>query len=119
MKALVLILILVAAGVLAHNYLKTGEIGFNVSVPEEQVQIRELEERLSDAARSYRVAGRATAVGGMAPDVSVESAAADVREIEREVEGLRRKIREGDKLYPKLQGLERKLLATKRELGIP
>lgn len=119
MKALVLILILIAAGVLAHNYLQTGEIGFNVSVSEEQLQIRDLEERLSDAARSYRVAGRATAIGGLAPDDTVESAAADVREIEREVEALRRKIREGDDLYPKLQALERKLLSTKREIGIP
>lgn len=119
MKALVLVLILVAAGVLVHNYLQTGEIGFNVSVSEEQRQIKDLEERLTDVSRSYRVAGRATSIGGMAPDVSVENATSEVREIEREVETLRRKIREGDELYPKLQALERKLLDTKREIGIP
>lgn len=119
MKAIVLILVLVLAAVLAHNYVQTGEIGFNVSLSEEKREIRHLEERLSDASRTYRVAGRATAVGGMAPDAGVETAAADVRQVERAIEELRQRIREGDEEYPDLLALERKLRATKREIGIP
>lgn len=119
MKAIVLILVLVFAAVLAHNYIQTGEVGFNVSLSEEKREIRRLEERLSDASRSYRIAARPTTVGGMAPDVGVETAAAEVREVERAIRDLRERIREGDEEYSELLALERKLQATKREIGIP
>lgn len=119
MKTLVLILLVVVAGVLAHNYVQTGEIGFNVSVSEEKRQIMRLEDRLSDAVAAYRVAGRGTSIGGMAPDSGVETAAAEVERIEREVESLEERIRQGDDLYPDLLGLKRKLGQAKREVGIP
>lgn len=119
MKALVLILLLVVAAVLAHNYVQTGEIGFNVSVSEEKREILRLEDRLSEAVASYRVAGRGTAIGGMAPDSSLESVAAEVREIEREIEALENEIRQGDDLYPDLLGLKRQLGQAKREIGVP
>lgn len=118
MKTIVFVLLIIVALVLGHNYLQTGKIGFNVSLSEEELELRNLDDRLAEAMSGYRIAGRATAVGGMAPDSSAESAAGTVRRVERELAELKARIEDED-VRAKAQALEDRLRAAKSELGIP
>ena len=47
MKTVVLVLLVLGALVLGNNYLQTGKIGFNVSLSEDERELRALDEQLS------------------------------------------------------------------------
>jgi len=117
MKILFLLLAIVGALMLAHNYIQTGEIGFGNSLSDTEREIRRLDEQLTDALRAYHVAGRGSAFGGMEGTSGAESALGDVRRVERELESIRlRSATESER--QRLADLERHLKEVKQELGI-
>ena len=118
MKTLVLVLLVLAALVLGSNYLQTGKIGFNVSLSEEERELRALDEQLEDAMRGYRISGRAVAVGGMAPSSGAENAVGEVRRISGDLARLGERTKD-PAVREKVRDLERRVRAAKAELGIP
>ena len=116
MKALVIVLLLIGALMLGHNYLQTGKIGFNVSLSEEEAELRSLDDRLSDAVSAYRVAGRGTSIGGMAPDSTADSSAAAVRRVERDLAALEPRLDEAGKAEAK--ALRARIASAKAQMGI-
>lgn len=117
MKMILLALVVIAALLLGHNYIQTGKVGFNVSLSDTERTLRNLDERLDDALRGYRVAGRATAVGGLAPDSSVESLGRQVESIEDELADLRERISDSE-LEPQIRRLEERIREAKTEMGL-
>ena len=111
LKFVVIILIIIAAVVLGQNYMETGKIGFNVSLSEDEVKVREFEEQLNDAMRGYRVAGRGSSIGGMAPDESVEDAAVRLRKLKNEITQFKRTVSDPT-AKEKVEELERKVAAA-------
>lgn len=117
MKTIFVLALVVAAIFLAHNYLQTGEIGFSTSLSDTEREIRKLDERLSDAMRAYRVAGRGASIGGLEDGSSAESALGDVRAVDRELEHLKPRVNEGRE-KERLRALEQKLREAKRLMGV-
>ena len=117
MKILLLVLLVVSAMFLAHNYIQTGEIGFTSSLSEQEREIKRLDERLSGAWRSYRVAGRGTALGGMEGGSAAESALSEIRYVERELVRVKQQV-ETDREKERLSALEDKLREVKQEMGV-
>ena len=117
MKILIAIVVIIVGMMMAHNYLETGEIGFNTSQSQEDRELRSLNERIQDALRAYRVAGRASSMGGSADDLTIEATVDDVHKIERDLEKMKLKIRTPQQ-KAELQRLERKLAEAKLEMGI-
>lgn len=117
MKMLFALLAIVVALVLAHNYIQTGEIGFGSTLSDTSLEIRSLDERLTDAMRAYRIAGRGSALGGLEGGSRAESALGEVRFVEREIDGVRQKL-SSDKEREMFAALEQHLREAKRELGL-
>jgi hypothetical protein len=117
MKILLIVALVIAALFLASNYLKTGEIGFNTTLSDSEREIRKLDERLSDAMRSYRVAGRGSSIGGFEDGSSAEASLGAVRGVERQMQSLKQRVRE-EREKERFEALEGKLREAKRLLGI-
>ena len=117
MKILVAIVVIIVGLMAAHNYMKTGEIGFNTSQSEEERELRSLNERIQDAQRAYRVSGRSASIGGSVDEVTVEATIDDVHKIGRDLEKMQLKIRTPQQ-KAELQRLQRKLAEVKLEMGI-
>ena len=117
MKMLMLVLLVVGAMFLAHNYIQTGEIGFTSSLSDQEREIKRLDERLSRAWSSYRVAGRGSALGGMEGGSAAETALGEVRYVERELARIKERL-ETDREKERLRALEDKLREVKREMGV-
>lgn len=117
MKILIAIVVIIVGMMVANNYLKTGEIGFNTTQTEEERELRSLNERIQDALRAYRVAGRASSMGGSADELTIEATIDDVHKIERDLEKMKLKVKTPQQ-KAELQRLERKLAEAKLEMGI-
>jgi hypothetical protein len=116
MKTLFIVALVVVAMFLAHNYLQTGEIGFSSSLTDTELEIKKLDERLSDAMRAYRVAGRSSSIGGFEDGSSAETAVGEVKTVDREVQRLKQRVKEGRE-KERLAALENKLREAKRLTG--
>ena len=116
MKTVLVVALVVAALFLAHNYLQTGEIGFGSSLSDTEREIRRLDQRLSDAMRAYRVAGRGSSIGGF-EDGSAEAALGDLRAVERQMPGLEQQVKAGRE-KERFNALEGKLREAKRMMGV-
>ena len=117
MKVLFVFLAIVVGLVLAHNYVQTGEIGFATSLSDTEREIRRLDERLTDASRAYRVAGRGSAFGGVEGTSGAESVLGDVRAVEREMNQLRQRVgTESER--ERFAALEQHLREVKGDLSI-
>jgi hypothetical protein len=117
MKALVLVVLVIAALMLGHNYIQTGKIGFSVSLSEDERELRRLGETLADAVNAYRVAGRGTSVGGLAPDSEVETSSETVRRVERQLEELKPSLDTEDEKAAAAE-LRRRIEAAKAMMGL-
>ena len=117
MKVVFLLLAIIVGLLIAHNYIQTGEIGIGTSLSDTERDIRNLDERLTDAVRAYRVAGRGSTFGGMDGTSGAESALGDVRFVARELEEVRLRVGT-DSERQRFQALEQHLLEVKQEMGI-
>ena len=117
MKMLFALLAIVVALLLAHNYIQTGEIGIGTTLSDTALEIKSLDEQLTDALRAYKLAGRGSSFGGVDGTSGAESALGDVRRVQREMETVRDRL-SSDKEREMFASLERHLSEVKRELGI-
>jgi hypothetical protein len=117
MKTLFIVALVVLAMFLAHNYRQTGEIGFGGSLSETEQEIRDLDQRLTDAIRAYKVAGRGSSIGGVADGTGAESAQAKVRAVERQMREVKPGVREESE-KERFSALESKLHEAKRIVGL-
>jgi len=119
-KVILIILLVIGALMLGHNYVQTGKIGFNVSLSQDEVELRRLADSLSEAVSAYKVAGRGTSIGGMAPDSNVETAMATVRRVERELAALEPRFNDADvDAKAEVEKLKGKIRAARQLMGIP
>jgi SMC interacting uncharacterized protein involved in chromosome segregation len=92
MKNVVIIVIIILVGLLAFNYITTGEIklipGAKTLSPEEQ-QVADLRTRYEDARKQLMQAGRSSAVSGMDSSAEAEGALRAVDRIEKDTSKLR------------------------------
>jgi DNA repair exonuclease SbcCD ATPase subunit len=115
MKGLVLIIVLVAAALLAYNYVHTGKLTLipsSLSKPEQQLQ--ELEQRLDSARRQFEAAGRAAGVAGVDTTADAEAARREVERVEADLKALREQLQEtykqkADQLMDKIQEFKKEL----------
>ncbi len=117
MKVLVMVLLVIAALMLGHNYMQTGKIGFNVSLTEDERELRRLGEDLSEAVGAYKIAGRGTSIGGLAPDSEVETSTATVLRVERQLEALKPQLDTEDEKVAASK-LRAQIEAAKAQMGI-
>jgi archaellum component FlaC len=92
MKNVVIIVVIILLGLVAFNYITTGEIklipGGKTLSPAEQ-QVEDLKTRFEDARKQYMQAGRGAAVSGIDSSSEAEGALRAVDQIEKEVTRLR------------------------------
>jgi hypothetical protein len=117
MKTLFIVALVVVAMFLGHNYLQTGEIGFGNTLSDTEREMRNLDEQLTDAMRAYKVAGRGASIGGVADVSSGDAAIRAVRDVETQVQELKRTVSEGRE-KERLTALETKLGEAKRVVGL-
>jgi hypothetical protein len=117
MKTLFIVALVVVAMFLGHNYLQTGEIGFGNNLSDVEREIRSLDERLTDGMRAFRVAGRGASIGGVADTSSGDAAIRTVRDVEREIRELKRKVN-SDREEERMAALETRLAEAKRVVGL-
>ena len=94
MRSLITIAVVVVVGLLAFNYLSTGEFkilpGSSMSLEEREVN--SLKGDFRRAAQEYRQAGRQAGVSGMDTTAAAEIALATVAGVERDLKLLRKDI---------------------------
>jgi len=117
LKTLFLVLAVVVGLLLAHNYIQTGELGFGNSMSETEREIKRLEDRLADVWRSYQVAGRGTAIGGLDGSSAAESALANLRVVERQLQEVKPQVTTAPE-RARMEALEQKLKDVKEEMGV-
>lgn len=115
MKGVILVLLLVAAALLAYNYVHTGKLTLipsSLSSAEQQLQT--LEQRLDSARRQFEAAGRAAGVAGVDTTADAEAARREVERVEADLKALRDRLEEADKL--KADELMDKIQEFKKQL---
>jgi len=115
MKSVILLLILVAAALLAYNYVHTGRLTLipsSLSSGEQQLQA--LEQRFDSARRQFEAAGRAAGVAGVDSTADADAARREVESVEAELKALRDRLEDADK--PKADELMDKIQEFKKQL---
>ena len=94
MKKVLIAVVVVVAALVAYNFATTGELklipSFSVS-PEEQ-QVRDLAQLFADTKRQFAQAHRSAAVGGIDTTAEADSARRTIKQIERELDALKKKL---------------------------
>ena len=115
MKGLVLVVLLVAAALLAYNYVHTGKLTLiPSSLSKAEQQLQRLDQRLDSARRQYEAAGRAAGISGVDTSADAEAARREVERVEADLKALRDQLEEADKL--KADALMDKIQEFKKEL---
>jgi chromosome segregation ATPase len=115
MKGLVLVVLLVAAALLAYNYVHTGKLTLiPSSLSKAEQQLQRLDQRLDSARRQYEAAGRAAGISGVDTSADAEAARREVERVEADLKALRDQLEEADKL--KADELMDKIQEFKKEL---
>jgi hypothetical protein len=107
MRSLLTLVVVIVVGLLAFNYLTTGELkllpGDSMSGAEHE--LNRLQGEFRAAAREYRQAGRSAAVSGVDATDAASAALAEVDRIEQEVREFKKKA-----ATPELKAAADKLL---------
>jgi len=110
MTKIILVIIIVAAGLVAYNYVTTGEISLlpGAAVSEEQQEVKNLADRFKRARRMVTQAQRAAGVGAIGNIDSVADDMNEIDQIEREIVILMDRL-ESDAAFEKAERLEREI----------
>lgn len=115
MKGVILIVLLVAAALLAYNYVHTGKFTLvPSSLSKSGQELQRLGERLDGARRQFEAAGRAAGVAGVDTTSDAEAARREVERIEADLQDLQKRLDPADKL--KADELMDKIQEFKREM---
>jgi peptidoglycan hydrolase CwlO-like protein len=115
MKGLILVVLLVAAALLAYNYVHTGKVTLvPSSLSKAEQELQRLEERLDGARRQIDAAGRAAGVAGVDTTADAEAARREVERVEADLKDLQKRLEAADKL--RADQLMDKIQEFKKEL---
>jgi hypothetical protein len=91
-KKIVVVIVAVVAGLIAFNYVSTGEFSLipSFTLSEDERELKALEDRFKAATKQYSQAGRTAAVSGIDTTSDVEAARRSVRQISKELKALRK-----------------------------
>ena len=94
MRNLITIAVVVVVGLLAFNYLTTGEFKIlpSSSMTEEEHEINRLKGDFRRATQEYRQAGRQAGISGMDTTAAAEMALSTVAGVERDLNILRKEV---------------------------
>ena len=96
MRKLVVVVIVAIAGLVAFNYVTTGEFALvpSFSKSEEEREVHELRDRFSVARRQFAQAHRAAAIGGIDTTAEADAAISSIKQIKEELASLRKELTE-------------------------
>jgi len=115
MKGLILVVLLVAAALLAYNYVHTGRLTLvPSSLSKSEQELQRLGERLDSARRQFEAAGRAAGVAGVDTTADAEAARREVERIEADLQDLQKRLEAADRF--KADELMDKIQEFKREM---
>jgi hypothetical protein len=110
MTKFIMVIILVAAGLVAFNYVTTGEISLipGGSLSEEEQQVKDLADSFHAAQRMVKQAERSAAVGAIGNVSAVDDDMREIERIESELSVLKDEL-ETDEALAKAERLEREI----------
>jgi hypothetical protein len=106
MKNVIAIVVVVAVGLVAYNYLSTGELTIlpASSMSQEEQEVNRLQGEFRRAAREFRQAARQAGIGGIDNTAAAEAALSKVFGVESDLELMRRET-EDPKVRDKIDEL--------------
>jgi DNA repair exonuclease SbcCD ATPase subunit len=110
MTKFIMVIIIVAAGLVAYNYVTTGEIALipGSALSEEEQEVKNLTDRFYKARQMVKQAQRSAGVGGVATVSMVDDEMNEIEQIEREIVTLMDSL-ESDAAFEKAEKLEREI----------
>jgi hypothetical protein len=110
MTKFIMVIIIVAAGLVAYNYVTTGEIALipGSALSEEEQEVKNLTDRFYKARQMVKQAQRSAGVGGVATVNMVDDDMNEIERIEREIATLMDSL-ESDAAFEKAEKLEREI----------
>ncbi len=96
MKNLLVGIVVVVLGLLAYNYVTTGEVSLTAAftLSAEEQQVRELERDLHSTIKSFNEAGRTAGLAGVDMTADADAARRTVLQIKKEVKALQKRLTE-------------------------
>lgn len=126
MKALIAIVVLVLVGLVAYNFVTTGEVRLLPrQLSAEEIEIEDLERQLAAARRQFEQAAKAAGISGADFTTQAEAARRQVEKIEEKLAAALRRMEDearthvgrwSDRAAERARALERAVEAFKREL---
>lgn len=94
MKKAVIVVVILLAGLLAYNYLSTGEITLipSFTQSEEERELSALEDRFDAAVKQYSQAARSAGMAGIDTTTDAEAARLAARQVGKELKALRERL---------------------------
>lgn len=94
MKKILVAIAILAAALIAYNYTTTGNLTLvpSLALSEDERALKGLEDRFSAATRQYSQASRTAGLSGMDTTADAEAALRSVRQIEKDLQALRKKL---------------------------
>ena len=116
MTKIIMVLIIVAAGLVAYNYVTTGEISLipGASLSEEDQEVKSLSDSFRTAQRMLKQAERGAAIGGIGNIDMVDDEMNEIEQIERDLDTLINSLEE-DSAIEKAERLEREIEVFRRD----
>jgi hypothetical protein len=110
MMKIIIVIIVVAAGLVAYNYVTTGEISLipGASLSQEEQEVKSQADRFNKARRMVKQGQRGAAVGGIGNIDIVADEMNEIDQIEREIAALIDSL-ESDAAYERAERLEREI----------
>ena len=116
MTKIIMVIIIVAAGLVAYNYVTTGEISLipGTTLSEEEQEVKSLSDSFRTAQRMLKQAERGAVVGGIGNIDMVDDEMNEIEQIERDLDTLINSLEE-DAAIDKAERLEREIEVFRRD----
>ena len=94
MKKILVVVAVLAAALVAYNYVSTGRLTLvpAMMVSQDEQALRSLEDRFSAATRQYQQAARTAGLSGLDTTADANAALTSLRQIDKELRALRKRL---------------------------
>ena len=94
MKKILIVVVIAVAGLIAYNYVNTGEITVipSFTLSEDERELKALEDRFNAAVRQYSQAGRTAGLSGLDTTADADAARRSVQQIDKDLKALRKRL---------------------------
>jgi hypothetical protein len=94
MKKILIVIAVVIAGLIAYNYVTSGEFSVvpSFTLSEDEKELKALENRFNAAVKQYSQAGRTAGLSGMDTTADAEAARLSVQQISKELKSLQKRL---------------------------